>query len=475
MLAACGKGGDEPLAVTLVGSPQTLFAKGIRLADDGQYLRAATADGLVGRDMEGAVVPGLAERWIVTDDGRSYIFRMAERSWPDGSELTGENVRDAIRRALADTRGTSLGLDLSKVEEVRAMAGRVVEIRLSSPMPEFLQLLAQPELALFHKRKAIGQMQLEREGELAILSPRSPEQLGLPAETGWKRRTRILRVAAMPAKNAIERFNRGETDIVLGGRIDVMPLGGTGPLSRGTVRLDAVQGLFGLQVLHDKGALGDPVLREALAMAIDRKGLMEPFNVGGWIATTRVVPPGLAGDTGKIGERWDDLSIEQRRAEAARRVAALRDKAGDEPLSVAIAMPAGGGADLVFRALRDGFAQIGIKAVRKRAGERADLAMVDTVARVAEPRWFLNQFNCGLKRGLCSAEADRLVRQSVAASDLAAEHSLLEEAEAELTLSNAYIPIGAPLRWSLVRGDVEGFAPNRAGFHPLLAFAVRPK
>ena len=36
--------------------------------------------------------------------------------------------------------------------------------------------------------------------------------------------------------------------------------------------------------------------------------------------------------------------------------------------------------------------------------------LVDRVARYAEPRWFLNQFNCSLDNGLCVAES-RLGRE----------------------------------------------------------------
>lgn len=52
--------------------------------------------------------------------------------------------------------------------------------------------------------------------------------------------------------------------------------------------------------------------------------------------------------------------------------------------------------------------------------------------------------------------------------------ALYAEAEAELAASNVYIPIGAPIRWSLVRGDIEGFQENRWNIHPLLPLALRP-
>jgi hypothetical protein len=108
-------------------------------------------------------------------------------------------------------------------------------------------------------------------------------------------------------------------------------------------------------------------------------------------------------------------------------------------------------------------------------GRAADLILVDRVARYAEPRWFLNQFNCGLRRGMCSSDADALVSESIVQADPAAKATLLAQAEAELTLANVYIPFGSPLRFSLVRGDVDGFAPNAWAYHPLPALAAIPR
>ena len=47
------------------------------------------------------------------------------------------NINREIAILLA---GTSLALDFLPIEEVRAMAGRVIEIRLRRPTPDLLQL-----------------------------------------------------------------------------------------------------------------------------------------------------------------------------------------------------------------------------------------------------------------------------------------------------------------------------------------------
>src|SRR5690606_15275417 len=152
VLSGCGRGDDGSVEVAFIDTPESLFADGLRLSAGAQHLRAATDAGLVALDSGGDVIPALADRWIVTDDGRSFIFRLRDGGWPDGSELTAESVRAALANTLRALRGTSLGLDLAPIEDVRAMAGQVVEIRLSAPVPMLLQLLAQPELALAHGR-----------------------------------------------------------------------------------------------------------------------------------------------------------------------------------------------------------------------------------------------------------------------------------------------------------------------------------
>src|SRR6478752_1214502 len=97
LAAACGKGDEGALEVAVVGDSSDLFQDGVLLSVAGQHVRAATTEGLVSLDKQGQVTPALADRWIVTDDGKSYIFRLRDGTWADGSELTGESARDALK------------------------------------------------------------------------------------------------------------------------------------------------------------------------------------------------------------------------------------------------------------------------------------------------------------------------------------------------------------------------------------------
>ena len=483
-LAACGKGDASIVRVVTVGAEEDPFEEGTDLPLAGQLVRASTAEGLVAFDEQGRVVPALADRWIVTDDGRSYIFRLRDGSWHDGDALSASAARTTLRAAIASLKDSALGLDLAGIEEIRVMAGRVIEIRLEQPMPHLLQLLAQPELGLLNKRGGAGPMELRREEGTALLTPIPPEELGLPAIDKFEERTRTIHLNAMPSEAAVARFNNGEADVLLGGRIEDFPLASTVGILRGTIQLDPVIGLFGFAVMNGEGFLATAENREAIAMAIDRDGLINAFGVGGWGPTTRIVASGLDGDLGTIGERWSALDLEQRRALARSRVAAWRTPPKEEERDeeqakqregpkLRVAFPKGPGADLLFARVKQDLAAIGVQVVRETDESKADLRLVDEVARYPQAIWFLNQFNCGVQRGLCNEAADERTAEARATEDAAARSAIL--AEAELTASNVFIPFATPIRWSLVRSDAIGFAPNRWGWHPLMPMALRPR
>lgn len=479
-LAACGSGKDA-LTVVAIGSPASPFERTARLSPPARLIRAATVEGLVGFDEQGQIVPALADRWIVTDDGLSYIFRLRDGTWADGSALTAQGLRTALRETMAGLRGMPLALDLSAITEIRAMTGRVIEIRLAAPMPNLLQLLAQPELGLARNGRGTGPMRLRRDGDVAQLTPIPPEGRGLPQVEGWSGQVRPLRLVALPAEQAVARFNSGEADVLLGGRIEDFPLAGSVGLIRGTIQLDPVMGLFGLAVTEaaseEGGFLAAPENREAVAMVIDRSALIDAFGVGGWTATTRIVGAGVADDPGSIGERWPGLSIGERRAQAAARVNRWRaaQAGAPAPVRLRLALPRGRGGDILFARLRGDLKTIGIEAQQVGPDDEAELRLIDAVARYPRVAWFMNQLSCAAKRGLCSEDADRIAILAQRATDPAVRADLLANAEAELTKANAFIPFGPPIRWSLVRGDVHGFAANRWNIHPLMPMALLPK
>lgn len=474
LTASCGSGQQGTLAMALIGGEKAVSESGARLSPAARVLQAATVEGLVGFDEEGRVVPALADRWLVTDDGQSYIFRLRDGTWPDGSPVTSETAVTALKRALQALKGTPLGQDLAPVDQVRVMAGRVIEVDLSSPMPDLLTLLAQPELALTYKGRGWGLLSLKKQGADILLEPVPPERRGLSPEEGFAGGHRDLRIELTRASRAVDRFNDGYVDVVLGGDVDSLPLAGIGGLTRGNVRLDPVIGLFGLMLGNNRGFLADPANREALAMAIDRDALIAAFNVGGWSGTTRIVSPDVEDDLGTIGERWAGNTMDQRRAAAAAQVSRWT-KAGNPAPALRVATPGGPGSKLVLDRLKADYGAIGVAVQPVGWGDPADLRLVDIAARYGRASWFLNELSCAVGRPVCSADGDARLADARAATDPRQRAALTAEAEAEITAANGYIPLARPMRWSLVRSSVKGFAPNPWGWHPLPPLSVIPR
>jgi ABC-type transport system substrate-binding protein len=487
LLAACvERQNDGVIDVVFIGDSEDPFENGLRLSQTAQHIRASTRQGLVSMAVGGEIVPAIAERWIVTDDGVSYIFRVREFDLRDGSRLTAQSVHQALEANFAALDGTSMGLDLAKVRDIRAMTGRVIEIRLKSPMPGFLRLLAQPEMGLQLAQTSTGPMRFTREEDAAVLDALPPEVRGLPQQADWADEVLQVRLVAQDAEQAVDGFNNGSFELVLGGTVADLPLADTGALTRGTVRLDSAMGLFGLDIVRPTGFLGQTENREALALALDREALIQPFNIAGWIPTTRLVAPGLPGDRGLVTERWDDLELEERRAAASARVsrwltanpseARASENRGENgtSLPLSVYLPEGPGSDILFAGLRNQYSTIGVNLTRAREPEQADLRLRDRIARFGGSRWFLNQFHCDLSERQCSQDVDFLVQLAVETSDPAEAASYLEEAETALTATNPFIPIGAPIRWSMVRADVDAFSENPWNVHPLFPLTRAP-
>ena len=312
-------------------------------------------------------------------------------------------------------------------------------------------------------------MRLQREGDTAILEPVPPEEMGLPEREGDVPGVPI-RLRALPGEEANAAFAAGGAAALLDGTIFTLPLADTGPLARGTIRLDPALGLFGMIVTNEQGFLAEVENREALSMAVDRAALLEQFSVSGWQPSAQIVPGGLPGNSDVRGERWPGLSLDQRRSQARARVTAW-SRATGQNARVRLWLPDGPGSDRLMNALSLDFATIGVELRRVPFSQGADLVMIDRLARYPGARWFLNQFNCTLLPGPCSPDADELVTESLKAGGAEEADNLLAEAEGALLAREVYIPLGAPVRWSLVRSGLEGFSENSWSRHPLYALA----
>src|SRR4030095_5330571 len=98
-LPACGKQTEGGSRVAAIGQPPRLIETvSGPLSPGDALLRSNMAQGLVRFDERGQVVPGLAERWNVSDDGLSYIFRLQTGDWPNGRKIRADVVARILTR-----------------------------------------------------------------------------------------------------------------------------------------------------------------------------------------------------------------------------------------------------------------------------------------------------------------------------------------------------------------------------------------
>src|SRR5690349_2180759 len=124
--AACGSGASDLSRVAVIGpEPKLVETVSAPLTAGEALMRANVAQGLVRFDERGQVIPGLAERWNVSDDGLSYIFRLQTGNWPNGRKIRADEIARILNRQIRAGSANPLKDTLGAVSEIVAMTDRV--------------------------------------------------------------------------------------------------------------------------------------------------------------------------------------------------------------------------------------------------------------------------------------------------------------------------------------------------------------
>ncbi len=435
-----------------------------RTSDDmaERLLADASAQGLVRFDAAGQIVPGVAERWIVTDEGRTYIFRLREMTWADGRRMQANDVVSILKRQLQPRARNPLAPYLTAIDSVVEMTPQVIQIELSRPRPDLLKLFAQPEMAIVDRTRTIGSGPMrisDRRGRVARLTPIPGPDRAADEREEAQPEDDVLLVSERAAAG-VARFVRRRSDLFTGGTVAEWPLLAAAGAEPASVRLDPAVGLFGLIVVNRAGFLSAAENRAAVALAIDRTALVQSISPD-WQPAEDLLPATLDSATPPAQAPWRAVLGNERKAAARAQVAAWR--AAGEPVPVVrIALPGASGGTLLWARLAADLYAAGIRPVRVGPEDEADLRLVDAVAPYDSARWYLDQA-CQP----CGEAASAAIEAARIAPTLAERARAIAAADSAIAEDVAFIPIARPLRWSLVAQRLRAWRPNERAWHPL--------
>jgi ABC-type transport system substrate-binding protein/class 3 adenylate cyclase len=287
-------------------------------------------DRLVEAWPERTIVPSLAERWEISDDGLRYVFHLRDGlTWSDGRPLTAHDVEFGIKRVLnPDAPGSSVAIyfvlengqdyylrhnDDAEAIGVRALDDRTVEFRLVAPAPYFMSVMnrpdggPQPRHAIERhgdawtdpdKQIVSGPFRVASRTDDALVLERRRDYT--PPRPGNAAR---IEIAREDVQRAVGSYSRDELDLIAvrytPRLADLVP-SVAADASMGTAAWSAY-----LAFDHAHPVLSVLEFRRALAHAIDREALEDGVPDNLVVARGGIVPPALQGHTPDIVPAFD--------------------------------------------------------------------------------------------------------------------------------------------------------------------------
>lgn len=313
-------------------------------------------EGLVSEAPDGRLIPGVAERWELSDDGRVYrFFLRGDARWSNGEAVTAKDFVDGLRRSIdpqtaspsaqllapiANATAVMAGRSPPEALAVQALDERTLQISLQSPTPYFLALLvnpaAYPVYAPVHAAAARdaplisnGAYQLDSRVLQSQVELRRNPYYWNDAAT---RIDRVQHVVTEDMGSEFQRFRAGELDITE--QVPASQIAAMTPALRRQLRVADYLGIYYYGFNLSQPPFDKPELRRALSLAVDREVIVRKVLASGERAAYGWLPPHIAGARG-IAPPWAQWTRDQRIAEA-RRLYARAGYSAQHPLRTEI-------------------------------------------------------------------------------------------------------------------------------------------
>jgi oligopeptide transport system substrate-binding protein len=504
-LVGCSGGSSSDLDIIRIGNgtePEGLDPHIVTGIPE-HHILLCLFEGLVRMDPgDLSIIPGVAERWEVSEDGKTYTFHLrADAKWSNGDSLTSEDFLYAWQRMLTPTLASEYAYMLYPMENARAFNvgeiddfsqvgceapdERTLIVRLENPTPTFLSMHGHYSWFPVHREtiEQFGPMddrtsKWTRPGNLVgngpyVLSKWIPNSVieVRPNRHYWDADGMMnggVNFYPVNEESTEERmFRAGELDITesvpqskareyLASRPEI-------------IRVDPWIGCYFYRVNVTRGPLQDVRVRQALAMTIDREAICTQVVQTGQKPAYFLTPPDLNGYTATAKIPHDP--------ERARQLLADAGYPGGRGFpSIDILYNTMEQHKIVAEAIQQMWkTELGIDVtltnqewkvyLNSTSNERLDfdLARAGWIGDVVDPINFLECFisdNGNNRTGWRNAEYDRLLAEAITKSDLEERNALYDAAETLLMQELPILPIYHYARAFLADPAVRGYDAN---------------
>ncbi|WP_341938096.1 peptide ABC transporter substrate-binding protein [Marinimicrobium sp. C2-29] len=497
--------GDEPSDVdphTTTGIPE-------------YFIQKALFEGLVSKHPETLeVVPGVAERWDVSEDNRVFTFHLREDArWSNGDPVTAEDFVWSWERALMPALGNQYAYSLFVVENaeayhrgeiedfsevgVKALDERTLEVTLANPTSYFLQLLDHHSMFPVHRDTVLAHGDMDERGTrwtrpenfvgngAFTIEEWSPGRVFVVAKTDqyWDAdQVELQEIHFHPIQQVTteERmFRSGQLHVT-----NTMP---TSKISvyreadHPALRLNPYLGTYFYLINTEREPYDDVRVRQALAYSIDRESIVENITQAGERPAYALTPPGTLGYTPEAQVPYDPELARELLAEAGYpggegmpKVEILYNTMEDHK-KIALAIQQMWRRELnVDVTLRNQEWKVYLNS--KRISD-FDLARLGWIGDYVDPSTFLDLFitdGGNNNTGWGNEQYDELLRKAARSASREERYDYFQQAESILMEEVPLIPLYNYTTKRLVSPSVKGWYDNIMDYHPYKYLSLEP-
>jgi oligopeptide transport system substrate-binding protein len=331
--AGCGGAKDgtkQPaklLRIAIGAEPETLDPRKSTGFPE-SYVENQIFEGLAARDHNGNAIPGIAETWDIAADGLKYTFHLrANAKWSNGDPVTAHDFEYAWKTTLSPELASKYADQLYYLKNgesynkrkgasadqvgVKAINDRTLEVTLERPTAYFLSLMAFHTYYPVHKKTAEANANWAKDpktlivnGPFTVASWVHNSKIELTRHGNYWDKANVksekLELILSDSNTTImSMFENNQLDMA-----DYPPPVAETPrlIKEGKLKIYPYLGTYYFAMNVNKAPFDHPKVRQAFALAINRKAIVENITRAGEKPAMAWVPFGLPG--AKAGEDY---------------------------------------------------------------------------------------------------------------------------------------------------------------------------